>query len=308
MALGEARSCRSASTSSHPSNAGLGDSINNNPPSQQSRAANHVMLCISPAAGSATFGYIYLSNTKRCHEAAITAYFDSAGHEVDVLPCPDFEQFVADNNLLYRDLLFVSDIPRYIIPAGLRVNKAQNYNDSPPYDWLPDPPSLSSFGPPSRSPDTSHTPLSHCSCSLLSHHASAFGLPGSGRICLPPISPPLQSLRSCPTHQNGGHHAVPGGSHGGMSPLTFKGSSSMGGGASVAGSRSMGGAGSASSAVPLDIFSTSTTVSPAPSFVPLAQPSADSDSSSNLSAPVPPPTTAPPVCSSTACKILEEIL
>ena len=105
------------------------------------------MLCISPAAGSATFGYIYLSDTKRRHEAAITAYFNSAGCGVAVLPCPDFEKFVADNNLLYHDLLFVSDIPRYIIPVGLRILKAQNYDDSPCYNWLPDPPSLSSLGP-----------------------------------------------------------------------------------------------------------------------------------------------------------------
>ena len=166
MALGAARSHRSASTSSHQSIAGLGDSITNNPPSQQSRAANYVMLRISPATGSATFGYIYLSDTEQRHEAAITAYFDSAGREVDVLPCPDFEQFVADNNLLYRDLLFVSDIPRYIIPAGLRILKAQNYDDSPCYDWLPDPPSLSSFGPSSRSPDTSQVPSSQRSRSL----------------------------------------------------------------------------------------------------------------------------------------------
>ena len=74
MALGAARSCRSASMSSHQSNAGLGDSINNNPPSQQSQAANHVMLHISSTAGSTTFGYIYLSDTERHHEAAITAY------------------------------------------------------------------------------------------------------------------------------------------------------------------------------------------------------------------------------------------
>jgi hypothetical protein len=290
MALGEARSCRSASTSSHPSNAGLGDSINNNPPSQQSRAANHVMLCISPAAGSATFGYIYLSNTKRCHEAAITAYFDSAGHEVDVLPCPDFEQFVADNNLLYRDLLFVSNIPRYIIPAGLRILEAQNYDDSPP--------SLSSFGPSSRSPDTSQAPSSQRSRSLLSRHAPAVGpCPDpdgfASHLFRHPFNPcaPVRHVRM------GGQHGVPSGSHGGVSPLTFKGSGFMGGGALVAGSRSMGGAGSASSAVPLDIFSISTMVFPAPSFIPPAQPSADSDSSSDLSAPVPPPTMAPPVIS-----------
>ena len=63
------------------------------------------MLCISPAAGSATFGYIYLSDTKWRHEAAITANFDSAGRKVAVIPCPDFEQFITDNNLLYRNLL-----------------------------------------------------------------------------------------------------------------------------------------------------------------------------------------------------------
>ena len=91
MALGAAQSCRSASTSSHQRNAGLGDSINNSPPSQRSQAANHVMVCISPAAGSTTLGYIYLTDTKRRH-AAITAYFDSAGREVAVPPCPNFEQ------------------------------------------------------------------------------------------------------------------------------------------------------------------------------------------------------------------------
>ena len=80
-----------------------------------------------------------------------------------------------------------------------------------------------------------------------------------------------------------------------MSPPTFKSSGVMGGGASVAGSRSMGGARGASSTVPLYIFSTSSMVFPAPAFVPLAQPSANSDSTSDVSAPVLPPTTSPPV-------------
>jgi hypothetical protein len=133
------------------------------------------MLHISPAAGSAKFGYIYLSDTKRRHEEAITAYFDSAGRKVAILPCPDFEQFIADNNLLYRDLLFVSDLPRYVISAGIRILEAQKYNDSPNYEWLPDPPSLSSFGPSSRSPDTSRAPSSQRSRSLLSRHTSAVG-------------------------------------------------------------------------------------------------------------------------------------
>ena len=296
MASGSAQSRRSASPPSHRSHAGLGASINNNPPSQRSQAENHVMLRISPAAGSTKFGYIYLSNTERRHEEAITAYFDSVGREVAVLPCPDFELFIADNNLLYRDLLFVSDLPRYIIPAGIRILEAQNYDDSPRYNWLPDPPSLSNFGPSSRSSDTSRAPSSQRSRSLLSRHASAVG-----------SRPDPDGFDSHPSHHlfnprapfrhvsMEGNHAVPGGSYGGMSPLTFKGSGSMGGGASVASSRYMGCVGGASSTVPLDIFSTSTTVSPALVFVPLAQPSADSDSTSDLSAPVPPPTTLPPV-------------
>ena len=133
MASGSAQSRRSASPSRHQSNAGLGDSINNNPPSQRSQAENHVILRISPAAGSAKFGYIYLSDTERRHEEAITAYFDSsAGREVAVIPCPDFEQFIADNNLLYRDFLFVSDLPRYIIPV--RLDQARKVRPRP----LPD--------------------------------------------------------------------------------------------------------------------------------------------------------------------------
>ena len=283
-----------ASGLAHQSHAGLGASINNNPPSQRSQAENHVMLRISPAAGSAKFGYIYLSDTVRRHEEAITAYFDSAGREVAVLPCPDFELFIADNNLFYRDLLFVSDLPRYIIPAGIRILEAQNYNNSPHYDWLPDPPSLSSFGPSSRSSDTSRAPSSQRSRSLLSRHASAVGsrLDPDGfdsHQSHHPINP-RASFRHVSME---GHHAVLGGSYGGVSLLTFKGSGSMGGGGFGRELALHGGCGGASSAVPLNIFSFSTTVSPAPAFVPLAQPSANSDSTSDLSAPVPPPTTLP---------------
>ena len=252
------------------------------------------MLHISPATGSANFGYIYLSDTERCHEEATTAYFDSAGRKVTILPCPNFEQFIADNKLSYCNLLFVSDLPRYIIPAGICILEAQNYDNSPHYDWFPDPPSLLSFGPSSRSSDTSCAPSSQRSCPLLSQHTSAVGSRPDPDGFDSHLSHHHFNPRTPVQHVSmGGHHAVPGDSYGGMSPLTFKGSGSMGGGASVTSSRSMGGARSASLAVPLDIFSTSTTVSPAPSFVPLAPPSADSDSSSNLSASVPPPTTAP---------------
>jgi hypothetical protein len=131
------------------------------------------MLCISPAAGSATFGYIYLSDTERRHEAAITAYFDSAGRKVDVLPCPNFEQSVANNNLLYRDLLFLSDIPRYVIPAGLHIIEAQNYDDSPLF-WATF--TLPRYVPCALIPALSLTPVPPC--------PRRRTLPGSGRICL----------------------------------------------------------------------------------------------------------------------------
>jgi hypothetical protein len=67
----------------------------------------------------------------------------------------------------------------------------------------------------------------------------------------------------------GGNHGNLG-SHGGMSPLTHRGSGLMGGGASVAGSRSLGDAARAHPTS--DIKSTSTTRSSDPVVVPLAQP------------------------------------
>ncbi len=38
------------------------------------------------------------------HQDAIIAYFDSAGREVAAFLCPDFESFIADTSLMYRDL------------------------------------------------------------------------------------------------------------------------------------------------------------------------------------------------------------
>ena len=109
------------------------------------------MLRVSPSAGSATFGYVYLADAERRHEDALTAYFDSAGREVTVLPCPNFERFVDAYNIPLHDVLSVSDLPRYIILAGIRILASQQYKDSPRFDWLPGPPSLLSFGPSSRS-------------------------------------------------------------------------------------------------------------------------------------------------------------
>ena len=113
---------------------GLRDSVQNNPPSLRSPSTNNIILRISPAAGSATFGYVYLAETEIRNQDAITAYFDSAGREVSVIPCPDFESFIAANNLMYRDVLFISDLPRYVIPAGIRILEANEYNASPRLD------------------------------------------------------------------------------------------------------------------------------------------------------------------------------
>jgi hypothetical protein len=130
-------SCRSTLSScrSH-----LSDSLHNNPPSQRSPSTTNIMLRISPAASSATFGYIYLAEAELRHQDAITAYFDSAGRLVTVLPCPDFDSFLADTSLIYRDVLFLTDLPRYVIPAGIRILKANSYIASPHLAWLPPPP------------------------------------------------------------------------------------------------------------------------------------------------------------------------
>ncbi len=125
------------------------------------------MLHISPAAGSATFCYIYLVEAELRHQDAITAYFDSAGWLVTVLPCPDFNSFLADTSLIYRDVLFLTNLPRYVILAGIEILEANSYIASPHLAWLPPPPDLSSFQPSSRSTGTSHPSPSQHSRSLL---------------------------------------------------------------------------------------------------------------------------------------------
>jgi hypothetical protein len=91
-----------------------------------------IILCISLATGSATFGYIYIAENKHGHqEDTITAYFDSAGQEVTILPCPDFDTFMADYSLLDCDVIFVNDLAQYIIPEGICIKQANQYNASP---------------------------------------------------------------------------------------------------------------------------------------------------------------------------------
>ncbi len=188
------------------------------------------MLRVSPSAGSATFGYVYLADAEQRHEDALTAYFDIVGREVTVLPCPDFEHFVADYNIPLRDVLFVSNLPRCIIPAGIHILASQQYEDSPCFNWLPDPPSLSSFGPSSRSANTPRGSSSQRLPSLPSRHApTARSHPDpDGDESYPDPRAPVRHVHM------GGPRSVPGGSIGGWSPLTFRGGSSMGGGALVA--------------------------------------------------------------------------
>jgi hypothetical protein len=135
---GSSRSHRSSSQSS------LSTSLHNNPPSQRSQPTNYIVLCISPASGSATFGYIYLAETKLHHQDAISACFNSAGREISVIPCPDLDTFIINLNLMYCDVMFASDLPRYIIPTGNRILQANQY--------IMIPPTMSGFPLPPTSP------------------------------------------------------------------------------------------------------------------------------------------------------------
>jgi hypothetical protein len=107
--------------------------------------AAKVILCISPAAGSATFGYIYLATHERPHEEANTAYFNNASHEVSVIPYPNFEAFMVNNHLSNRDIVFFTDLPCHIIPAGICILQANRHNDTPNLNWMPPPPDSLSF-------------------------------------------------------------------------------------------------------------------------------------------------------------------
>ena len=84
------------------------------------------MLRISPTADSARFGFIYLAEAELRHQEMITAYFNSAGQERAVVPCPNFKSFIADTSLMYRDVLFITNLPRYLIPAGIQILKANS--------------------------------------------------------------------------------------------------------------------------------------------------------------------------------------
>jgi hypothetical protein len=113
------------------SRSSLSTSPHNYPPSQRSLPTNNIIIGISPASGSATFGYIYLAETTLHHQDAISAYFDSMGREISVIPCPNFDTFITNLKLMYPDVMFVSDLLWYIIPAGNWILQANQYGDSP---------------------------------------------------------------------------------------------------------------------------------------------------------------------------------
>ena len=85
------------------------------------------MLRVSPSAGLATFGYVYLADAERRHEDALTVYLDSAGQEITVLPCPDFERFVVDYNIpdgqLHKGFLGQSPSGKFCFSFKSHINK-----------------------------------------------------------------------------------------------------------------------------------------------------------------------------------------
>jgi hypothetical protein len=103
-------------------------------------APSPVILCISPAQDGGSFGFIHLSSSEIINQAAIIAYFDSAGREVVVLPCPDFEGFLVANLLRTRNVSFICNLPDYILTLGRQIledNAFSNSNGCPDLSWLP---------------------------------------------------------------------------------------------------------------------------------------------------------------------------
>jgi hypothetical protein len=113
--------------------------------SQQLPPSSDIVLRISPAAGAAIFGYILILENERHQEKAISAYFENAGREVTILPCPNFAKFLVDHSLQERNVSLIIDLPRYIIPAGIFILQANKYSALHNQEWLPAPPDLSSF-------------------------------------------------------------------------------------------------------------------------------------------------------------------
>jgi len=94
----------------------------------QASDASSIVLRVSPASGSARFGYIYVAANKCNLQDALMVYFGTSGCDVVVFPCPDFDSFMQDHSLTNSNISFVSNLPSYIIPAG---NKFSMQRDTP---------------------------------------------------------------------------------------------------------------------------------------------------------------------------------
>jgi hypothetical protein len=132
--------------------------------SHQLPPSSDIFLRISLSAGSAIFGYILIAKNECHQEKAISAYFENAGREVTILPCPNFAKFLVDHSLQERNASLIIDLLHYIIPANIFILQANKYSALPNKEWLPAPPDLSSF-------NTLSQHSSHCSslssCALL---------------------------------------------------------------------------------------------------------------------------------------------
>jgi hypothetical protein len=185
--------------------------------------------------------------------------------------------------------MFVSDLPKYIIPAGNWILQANRFNESPNHDWLPAPPDLSSFNASSwyagSSQRLSQRSRHHWSnrdsySTLSTHRPDPNGLDPSKQVSYFRRVPILAVFM-------GGIHG-PINSNGGLSPLALHDSSTMGG-MSVAGTRLIGAhsmegrsVGSASNAAlpivsmggapnappPLKVYSVPPTIAPIPALLP----------------------------------------
>ena len=111
-----------------------------------------VILRISPANAGDMAGYIHLAYNEIIHRSAVVAYFDSAGREVEVIPCPDFDAFFASHSLRTRNVSFLMDLLGYILESGCRILADNDHSIGdvrPDLSWLPT--SLSPPLAPSRS-------------------------------------------------------------------------------------------------------------------------------------------------------------
>ena len=80
-----------------------------------------VILRISPANDGDMAGYIHLAYNDIIHQYAVVAYFDSASRAVEVIPCPDFDAFLANHSLRTHNVSFLMDLPDYILESGRRL-------------------------------------------------------------------------------------------------------------------------------------------------------------------------------------------